>query len=132
VSIDWDALRAAATEAARHAYAPYSHFHVGAAGLTDDGRIATGSNVENASYGLTLCAECSLVSALVGSGGGRLVAVLTVADDGKPVMPCGRCRQLLWEHGGPDCLVDGDGTPRPMRDVLPGAFDEASMEGRLT
>jgi cytidine deaminase len=132
VSIDWDALRAAATEAARHAYAPYSHFHVGAAGLTDDGRIVTGSNVENASYGLTLCAECSLVSALVGSGGGRLVAVLTVADDGKPVMPCGRCRQLLWEHGGPDCLVDGDGTPRPMRDVLPGAFDEASMEGRLT
>jgi cytidine deaminase len=132
VSIDWDALRAAATEAARHAYAPYSHFHVGAAGLTDDGRIVTGSNVENASYGLTLCAECSLVSALVGSGGGRLVAVLTVADDGKPVMPCGRCRQLLWEHGGPDCRVDGDGTPRPMRDVLPGAFDEASMEGRLT
>jgi cytidine deaminase len=132
VSVDWDALRAAATAAARHAYAPYSHFHVGAAGLTDDGRIVTGSNVENASYGLTLCAECSLVSALVGSGGGRLVAVLTVADDGKPVMPCGRCRQLLWEHGGPDCLVDGDGTPRPMRDVLPGAFDEASMEGRLT
>ena len=65
-------------------------------------------------------------------GGGRLVAVLSVADDGKPVMPCGRCRQLLWEHGGRDCLVDGDGTPRPMRDVLPGAFDEASMEGRLT
>jgi cytidine deaminase len=132
VTVDWDALRAAAIAAARHAYAPYSHFHVGVAGLTDDGRIVTGSNVENASYGLTLCAECSLVSALVGSGGGRLVAVVTVADDGKPVMPCGRCRQLLWEHGGPDCLVDGDGTPRPMRDVLPGAFDEASMEGRRT
>jgi cytidine deaminase len=132
VSVDWEALRAAATTAARRAYAPYSHFHVGAAAVTDDGRVITGSNVENASYGLTLCAECSLVSALIGSGGGRLVAVVTVADDGKPVMPCGRCRQLLWEHGGPDCLVDGDGTARPMREVLPGAFDESSMEGRTT
>ncbi|HKA04920.1 MAG TPA: cytidine deaminase [Acidimicrobiales bacterium] len=132
MSIDWAALRAAATEAARRAYAPYSHFHVGAAGLTDDGRIITGSNIENASYGVTLCAECSLVSALIGTGGGRLVAVVNVADDGKPVMPCGRCRQLLWEHGGPECLVDGDGTPRPMREVLPGAFDVSSMEGRLT
>jgi cytidine deaminase len=132
VSIDWGALRAAATDAAHRAYAPYSHFHVGAAGLTEDGRMVTGSNVENASYGLTLCAECSLVSALIGGGGGRLVAVVSVADDGKPVMPCGRCRQLLWEHGGPECLLDGDGTPRPMRDVLPGAFDKASMEGRTT
>jgi cytidine deaminase len=132
VRIDWDQLRAAATEAASHAYAPYSHFHVGTAGLVDDGRIVTGCNVENASYGLTLCAECGLVSSLVSSGGGRLVAVVTVADDGAPVMPCGRCRQLLWEHGGPECLVDGDGTPRPMSQVLPGAFDESSMEGRLT
>jgi cytidine deaminase len=132
VTVDWEQLRAAATRAASHAYAPYSHFHVGAAGLVDDGRIVTGCNVENASYGLTLCAECGLVSDLVGSGGGRLVAVVTVADDGAPVMPCGRCRQLLWEHGGPDCLVDGDGQPRPMREVLPGAFDESSMEGRLT
>ena len=112
--IDWDALRAAAVEAATHAYAPYSHFHVGAAGLVDDGRIVRGCNVENASYGLGLCAECGLVSALATSGGGRLVAVVTVAGDGQPVMPCGRCRQLLWEHGGPDCLVDGDGTPTPM------------------
>ena len=132
MTVDWEQLRAAATRAASHAYAPYSHFHVGAAGLVDDGRIVTGCNVENASYGLTLCAECGLVSDLVGSGGGRLVAVVTVADDGAPVMPCGRCRQLLWEHGGPDCLVDGDGQPRPMREVLPGAFDESSMEGRLT
>jgi cytidine deaminase len=132
VSTDWEALREAATTAATRAYAPYSHFHVGAAAVTDDGRVITGSNVENASYGLTLCAECSLVSALIGSGGGRLVAVVTVADDGKPVMPCGRCRQLLWEHGGADCLVDGDGTPRPMRELLPGAFDESSMEGRTT
>ncbi len=112
---------------ADHAYAPYSHFHVGAAGLIDDGRIVTGCNVENASYGLTLCAECGLVSALTSSGGGRLVAVVTVAGDGQPVMPCGRCRQLLWEHGGPDCLVDGDGTPQPMRDVLPGAFDASRL-----
>ena len=132
MNVDWGALRAAAVAAAGRAYAPYSHFHVGAAGLTDDGRIVTGTNVENASYGVTLCAECSLVSALIGTGGGRLVAVVTVADDGKPVMPCGRCRQLLWEHGGPGCLVDGDGTARPMRELLPGAFDETSMEGRLT
>jgi cytidine deaminase len=132
VSIDWDALRAAAVAAAARAYAPYSHFHVGTAGLTADGRILSGSNVENASYGVTLCAECSLVSGLIGTGGGRLVAVVTVAGDGKPVMPCGRCRQLLWEHGGPDLLVDGDGTPRPMRELLPAAFDEHAMEGRTT
>ena len=130
MAVDWDALRAAANEAATHAYAPYSHFHVGAAGMVDDGRIVRGTNVENASYGLALCAECGMVSALVASGGGRLVAVVTVAGDGQPVMPCGRCRQLIWEHGGPDCLVDGDGTPRPMRGVLPGAFDESAMEGR--
>jgi cytidine deaminase len=132
VSIDWGALRAAAVAAAARAYAPYSHFHVGAAGITDDGRIISGSNIENASYGVTLCAECSLVSSLIGTGGGRLVAVVTVAGDGKPVMPCGRCRQLLWEHGGPDLLVDGDGTPRRMCELLPGAFDEHAMEGRTT
>jgi cytidine deaminase len=105
---------------------------VGAAGLVDDGRIVTGCNVENASYGHTLCAECGMVSALIDSGGGRLVAVANVADDGQPVMPCGRCRQLLWEHGGPDCLVDGDGTVRTMRDLLPGAFDQSAMEGRTS
>jgi cytidine deaminase len=130
VRIDWNALRAAAVEAATHAYAPYSHFHVGAAGLVDDGRIVRGCNVENASYGLGLCAECGMVSALATSGGGRLVAVVTVARDGQPVMPCGRCRQLLWEHGGPECLVDGNGTPTPMREVLPGAFDQTAMKGR--
>ncbi len=128
--IDWDALRAAAVEASTHAYAPYSRFHVGAAGLVDDGRVVTGCNVENASYGLGLCAECGMVSALAASGGGRLVAVVTVAGDGQPVMPCGRCRQLLVEHGGPDCLVNGDGTPRPMRDLLPGAFTAGDMDGR--
>jgi cytidine deaminase len=130
VSVDWDALREAAIEASRHAYAPYSRFHVGAAALVDDGRVIRGANVENASYGLGLCAECGLVSALVASGGGRLVAVAVVAGDGQPLMPCGRCRQLLWEHGGPTCVVDGDGTPRPLSELLPGAFDEASMVGR--
>src|SRR6516165_7864596 len=107
VIIDWPGLRAAAAAAAERAYAPYSGLRVGAAGLAADGQVVTGCNVENASYGLSLCAECGLVSALASSGGGRLEAVLTLAGDGQPVMPCGRCRQLLWEHGGPECLVDG-------------------------
>jgi len=124
---DWEALRAAALDVAARAYVPYSHFPVGAAGLTEDGRIVTGCNVENASYGLTLCAECGLVAALHATGGGRLVAVVTVGG-GRPVMPCGRCRQLLWEHGGPECLVDGDGTPRPMRELLPEAFDASRLD----
>ena len=121
--IDWAALRAAAVEVAARAYAPYSDFRVGAAGLVDDGRVIAACNVENASYGLTLCAECGLVSALHAGGPGRLVAVATRTGHGDPVMPCGRCRQLLWEAGGGDLLVDGDGTVRPMREVLPGAFD---------
>src|SRR6478735_8414890 len=98
---DWSALRDTARAAAGAAYAPYSHFHVGAAALVDDGRVVRGCNVENASYGLTLCGECTLVGELLLSGGGRLVAVVTVGN-GEPVMPCGRCRQLLYEHGGPD------------------------------
>jgi cytidine deaminase len=96
---------------------------VGVAGLVDDGRLLTGCNVENASYGLSLCAECALVGQLHLTGGGRLVAVVAVAGDGEPVMPCGRCRQLLWEAGGPELLVDGDGTPRRMAELLPTAFD---------
>lgn len=123
VDIDWGLLRAAALSAAGHAYAPYSHFHVGAAALVDDGRVVAGCNVENASYGLSLCAECALVGALQMSGGGRLIAVVCVGN-GEPVPPCGRCRQLLWEHAGPDCLVDGDGTPRPLAELLPFAFPE--------
>jgi cytidine deaminase len=131
VPIDWDALRDAALAATATAYAPYSRFLVGAAGLVDDGRVVTGCNVENASYGLGLCAECGLVSALASTGGGRLVAVVTRAvHEGvaRAVMPCGRCRQLLWEHGGPGCLVDGDGSVRPMSEVLPGAFDASELE----
>jgi cytidine deaminase len=126
--IDWATLRAAAVEVASRAYAPYSRFRVGAAGLVDDGRVVTGCNVENASYGLTLCAECGLVSALHEGGGGRLIAVATRTALGDPVMPCGRCRQLLWEAGGPELLVDGDGTVRPMSEVLPGAFDAERLE----
>jgi cytidine deaminase len=127
VNVDWVALEAAAIDAAQHAYVPYSRFPVGAAAIVDDGRMVCGCNVENASYGLTLCAECSLVSALMMSGGGRLVAVVTRTGDGRPVMPCGRCRQLLWEHGGAECVVDGSGVPQPMTEVLPLAFDPSEL-----
>lgn len=119
----WAALRATAREAMRHAYAPYSRFPVGAAGLVDDGRVVSGCNVENASYGLALCAECGLVSDLVRTGGGRLVAVACVGGDGRPLMPCGRCRQLLWEHGGPGMLIETVARGIvPLREVLPDAF----------
>ena len=109
-----------------HAYAPYSKFPVGAAALVDDGRIVSGCNVENASYGLTLCAECGLVSALHASGGGRLVAFACVDGDGAALMPCGRCRQLLFEFGGNDLLVDlgpdSDPEVTTMSELLPRAF----------
>jgi len=120
--VDWHRLRQAAREACTRAYAPYSRFSVGAAGLVDDGRIVTGCNVENVSYGLSLCAECGLVSDLARTGGGRLVAVAVVSGSGEPCTPCGRCRQLLLEHGGFDCLVDGDGHPRPLSELIPGGF----------
>jgi cytidine deaminase len=120
--VDWGALRAAAVEAATHAYAPYSRFRVGAAAVVDDGRVVTGCNVENAAYGVTLCAECGLVSQLHLTGGGRLTHFVCVNGDDAVIMPCGRCRQLLWENGGPTLLVE---TPRgvvPMAQVLPDAF----------
>jgi cytidine deaminase len=120
--VDWPALREAAREAMRHAYAPYSRFRVGAAALVSDGRTVTGCNVENASYGLSLCAECGLVSALHATGGGRLVALACVDGNGAPLMPCGRCRQLLWEFGAPDLLVDSPDGPIPIRTLLPRAF----------
>ncbi|MFB4297927.1 cytidine deaminase [Actinomadura sp. NTSP31] len=123
--IDWPALRSAATEAMARAYAPYSGFPVGAAALVDDGRVITGCNVENASYGVGLCAECSLVSALHGPGKAsrpRLVAVAVVDRHGDPLMPCGRCRQLLWEHGGASMLLETVRGVLPMSDVLPDAF----------
>lgn len=131
-TVDWPALRSAAVEAAGRAYAPYSHFAVGAAGLTDMGTIVTGCNVENASYGLTLCAECGMVSALYASGCRRLVATSIVGGDGAPMSPCGRCRQLLMEAGGPELLVEGPSGVRPLADLLPGAFDEIALETRRT
>ncbi|MEJ7583437.1 MAG: cytidine deaminase [Acidimicrobiales bacterium] len=136
--IDWEGLRAAATEVSGRAYAPYSHVHVGAADLCDDGSVVRGCNVENASYGLTLCAECGLVSELCARGGGRLVALSVVAGDGAHLAPCGRCRQVLYEWGGPELLVDtGSDTPTTLGHLLPGAFgpddlaraDPASTEG---
>lgn len=128
--VDWQLLRSRATEAMRKAYAPYSHFPVGVAGLVDDGRIVAGCNVENASYGLGLCAECSMVSELVMSGGGRLVAVACVDRNGNALMPCGRCRQLLWEHGGAALLVDTVSGVRPMNEVLPDAFGPDDLVNR--
>jgi cytidine deaminase len=128
VSIDWDALRVAAVEAMAHAYAPYSKFPVGAAGLVDDGRVVVGCNVENAAYGVGLCAECGMVSSLHATGGGRLVAVACVGGDGQPLMPCGRCRQLLWEHGGPDCELATARGIATMSEVLPDAFDQSDLQ----
>jgi cytidine deaminase len=167
MEIDWPQLRAAAVNVAGRAYAPYSRLRVGAAGLTGDGRVVTGCNVENASFGLTLCAECGLVSALHATppagaagaagapagaagvqGGGppgaeasspgaapgqqpaRLVAVAVVAGDGAPLLPCGRCRQLLLEAGGPGLLVDTTGGPLSLAELLPAAFGGADLSAR--
>ncbi|GAB2609844.1 hypothetical protein Aab01nite_23910 [Paractinoplanes abujensis] len=128
MEIDWAGLRAAATEAMRHAYAPYSDFPVGAAALVDDGRVVVGCNVENASYGVGLCAECGLVSQLHMTGGGRLVAFSCVDATGNPLMPCGRCRQLLWENGGPELLVEWHTGPLRMAELLPHAFGFEDLE----
>ena len=129
--IDWPALRAAATAAAERAYAPYSGLRVGAAGLAADGHVVTGCNVENASYGLTLCAECGLVSALHASGAtGPLLAVAVVAGDGEPLLPCGRCRQLLLEAGGGDLLVDTAEGPVELKVLLPAAFTGTDLADR--
>ena len=125
---DWPALRAQAVAARDRAYAPYSRFPVGAAGLVDDGRVVAACNVENASYGLTLCAECGLVSALHAGGGGRLVAVACVDGTGAALLPCGRCRQLLWEHGGAELLVDTPGGPVRLAALLPHAFDASELD----
>jgi cytidine deaminase len=120
--VDWPLLRQAAVDVKDRAYAPYSNYRVGAAGLVDDGRVVSGCNVENASYGVGLCAECGLASDLVATGGGRLVAVAIVDGDGNPLVPCGRCRQVLWEHGGADCLVETPEGVRPLSSLLPQAF----------
>ena len=127
-AVDWAGLRAAAVEAMRRAYAPYSNFPVGAAALVDDGRTVVGCNVENASYGLGLCAECGLVSSLHATGGGRLVGFACVDAEGGSLLPCGRCRQLLWEHGGPALLVDTADGPVPIGRLLPRAFGREDLD----
>jgi cytidine deaminase len=129
-AIDWTALHAAACEVMTRAYAPYSRFRVGAAGLVDDGRVVVGCNVENASYGVGLCAECGMICALRAGGGGRLVAVVCVDGHGDVVMPCGRCRQLLWEHGGPAMLLQTPEGVLAMREVLPQAFGPDDLVNR--
>jgi cytidine deaminase len=132
--IDWNQLRVAARAASARAYAPYSHVHVGAAAITTNGTVVVGSNIENASYGLTLCAECSLVSDLIRAGGGRLRAISVVAGDGRYLAPCGRCRQVLFEFGGPALVLDqGDDQPtRTLDELLPGAFGPSDLDSRAT
>lgn len=127
-NVDWDALLLRAVDAMRHAYAPYSGFPVGAAALVDDGRLIAGCNVENAAYGVGLCAECGVVSELHGGGGGRLTHFVCVNGDGEVIMPCGRCRQLLFEHGGPDLLLLTVSGVRRMSQVLPDAFGPAALD----
>ena len=128
--VDWKLLRYKAIEASGNAYAPYSQFPVGAAALVDDDRIVTGCNVENVSYGLGLCAECSVVCALHAGGGGRLVALSCVGPDGAVLMPCGRCRQVLLEHGGPELLIDHPVGPRRLAELLPDAFGPDDLNRR--
>jgi cytidine deaminase len=122
LEIDWNILRDNAIRVMHNAYAPYSRFPVGAAALSADGRIVCGCNVENVSYGLGLCAECALVGNLHSGGGGRLIAVSVTDSRGEILMPCGRCRQLLYEHGGRDLMVDHKPGPVPLRTLLPDAF----------
>lgn len=126
--IDWDVLRSAAIAAMERAYAPYSRFKVGAAALVSDGRVISGCNIENASYGVTLCAECTMVGELFMSGGGRLVAFVCVDADGKTLMPCGRCRQLLYEHAIPGMLLETVSGVRTIDEVLPDAFGPRDLE----
>src|SRR4051794_9766893 len=119
---DWEGLRTEAVAAMEHAYAPYSHYKVGVAGLVDDGRVVSGCNVENAAYGVALCAECGMVSQLHITGGGLLTHVSCVNGRSEVIMPCGRCRQLLMENGGPELLLLTASGVRRMDEVLPDAF----------
>ena len=126
-NIDWDSIHSLAKEAMLKAYAPYSKFPVGVAALVDDGRLISGANVENASYGIGLCAECSLVSALTMSGGGRLVAIVCVDGAGNFLAPCGRCRQLIFEHGGNEALLRTPNGPEKMSARLPWAVGPENL-----
>ncbi len=125
--ISWPMLRQAAVDMTAVAYAPYSNYPVGAAALTDDGRLLVGCNVENAALGVTLCAECGVVSQLAATGGGRLTALTCVNKLGEPILPCGRCRQLLWEHGGPDMAVETATGPRSLSTLLPDGFGPSDL-----
>jgi len=127
-TVDWAQLRLVATGAMRRAYAPYSRFPVGAAAIVDDGRIVSGCNVENASYGVGLCAECSLVSNLAMTGGGKLVALTCVDGNGDVLMPCGRCRQLLYEHSAPGMVLETISGIKTIDQVLPDAFGPRNLE----
>ena len=128
--IDWEGLQDAARAAMAHAYVPYSRYPVGAAALTDDGRVVSGCNIENASYGVTLCAECSMISQLRMTGGGRLVAFACVDGEGRTLMPCGRCRQLLYEFRAPGMLLLTVSGIKTMDEVLPDAFGPQHLEGK--
>lgn len=128
--INWDELRAAANAAMKKAYVPYSKFPVGAAALTEDGRVVSGCNIENASYGITLCAECSMVSDLFMGGGGRLVAFTCVDSHGNILMPCGRCRQLLFEHSTPQMVLETVSGLKTIDQVIPDAFGPRDLEER--
>lgn len=128
--VDWDDLRRRAQAMTQRSHAPYSGVRVGAAGVTDDGRIVEGCNVENASMGIGICAEVNLAGQLVGTGGGRLVALAVVAGDGEPIAPCGRCRQFLYEFGGDELLVDWSGGPLTLGELLPHAFGPSDVGDR--
>ena len=127
-AIDWEGLRQLAIQMTTRAYAPYSNFTVGAAAVTTTGAIVSGANVENASYGLTLCAECGLVSDLVAHGAGKLAGVVVVSGSGEHCAPCGRCRQLLVEHAAPHALINTADGPHPLVELLPGHFDASRLK----
>ncbi|MEU1483262.1 cytidine deaminase [Streptomyces sp. NPDC005752] len=125
--VDWEKLREAARDAMSRAYAPYSGYPVGVAALVDDGRTITGCNVENASYGIGLCAECGLVSQLAATGGGRLTHFTCVDGAGAVLVPCGRCRQLLYEFGGPELVLETPQGLRTLDEMLPQAFGPQNL-----
>jgi len=128
MEINWESLHNSAKEVMQKAYAPYSNFKVGVAALVDDGRVVVGCNSENASYGVGLCAECGLISSLTASGGGRLIAAVCVDGAGNYLSPCGRCRQLLFEHGGNEMLFMTPEGPKPMSHMLPWAFGPEDLK----
>ncbi|MEI7561145.1 MAG: cytidine deaminase [Actinomycetes bacterium] len=128
MEINWESLHQSAKEIMQKAYAPYSNFKVGVAALVDDGRVVVGCNSENASYGVGLCAECGLISSLTATGGGRLIAAVCVDGAGNYLSPCGRCRQLLFEHGGNEMLFMTPEGPKPMSHMLPWAFGPEDLK----